>query len=284
MHLGATASRAATLLVKRPALFSRVLLAKLNTQRKMPPLPAWKWINGVVFEYDLDGYRGTAPMYFGSYALLVIEAMKRYLKPGDVFIDVGANIGYLSAIAAGLVRREGQVHCFEPVPVYFERLERLAELNPGHKIVANDCAAGEKRGTCRIYITREAGQNTMVPAYQRAIEITSSLEVPVVRLDSYIEQRGLDHVGLIKIDAEGFEFPALRGLQGYFERTSHRPAIICEIAPRAYPLMGKRLPDLADYMSDYGYAAYDLIDGSTPVELSEIEHVEDVLFLPRRAT
>jgi FkbM family methyltransferase len=282
MHLGATASRAATLLVKRPALFSRVLFAKLNTKRRMPPLPAWKRINGVVFEYDLDSYRGTAPMYFGSYALLVIEAMKRYLKPGDVFIDVGANIGYLSAIAAGLVRREGQVHCFEPVPAYFERLQRLAELNPAHRIVPNDCAAGERRELCRIYITREVGQNTMVPAYQPAIEITSSLEVPVVRLDSYIEQRGLGRVALIKIDAEGFEFPALKGLQGYFERTNHRPAIICEIAPRAYPLMGKRPTDLADYMSDYGYTACDLIDGSTPVDLSGIENVEDVLFLPPR--
>jgi len=284
MHLGTAASRAATLLVKRPGLFGRVMFAKLNTARRLPPLPARKRINGIVFEYTLGSYRGTAPMYFGSYALLVIEAMKRFLKRGDIFIDVGANIGYLSAIAAGLVGCGGQIHCFEPAPPYFERLKRLAELNPRHAIVPNASAAGEKQGTCRIYITREAGQNTMVPAYQPAMEITSSLEVPVVRLDSYIEQRRLDRVALIKIDAEGFEFPALRGLRGFFERTSQRPAIICEIAPRAYPLTGRRLADLADYISDYGYGAFDLIDGSTPVDLSGIEQVEDILFLPRRAS
>ena len=82
-------------------------------------------------------------MYFGSYALLVIDAMKRFLRPGDIFFDVGANIGYLSAIAAGLVGTQRASSRFEPVPAYFERLQRLAELNPNTRFVANSCAAGE---------------------------------------------------------------------------------------------------------------------------------------------
>ena len=69
MHLTATASRATTLLTKNPGLFCRVMLAKLNTARRMPPLPARKRIANVDFEFDLDTYRGTAPMYFGSYAI-----------------------------------------------------------------------------------------------------------------------------------------------------------------------------------------------------------------------
>src|SRR5208282_4333029 len=100
MHLQATASRAATLLARNPTLFCRVMLGKLNTVRRMPPLPARTRIGGVLFECDLGHYRGTAPMYFGSYAPLVVHAMKKYLRPGDVFLDVGANIGYLSAVAA----------------------------------------------------------------------------------------------------------------------------------------------------------------------------------------
>jgi FkbM family methyltransferase len=218
-------------------------------------------------------------MYFGSYALLVTEAMKRYLKPGDTFFDVGANIGYLSAVAAGLVGKSGQVHSFEPVPAYFARLERLADLNPGHTFFANPCAAGDSDETCTIYVTREPGQNTMVSSYQSDFEITSTLEVPVVRLDSYIADHGIARVAMIKIDAEGYEFPTLRGMQSYFERSKDRPAIVCEIAPRAYPLMGKKLSDLSDYMAQYGYIARDLIDGSTPVDLSSLNHVEDVLFL-----
>jgi len=279
MHLSKTASRAATLLTKRPALFGRVLLGKINSARRMPPLPVRKSVHGILFEYDLAPYRGTAPMYFGSYAPLVIEAMHRYLKPGDIFLDVGANIGYLSAVAAGIVGKHGQVHCFEPVPAYYARVEKLARLNPGHTICTNCCAAGDAAGRCTIYVTREAGQNTMVPSYQPPFEITSTLEVPVVRLDDFFDEHGLDRVALVKIDAEGFEFPALKGLQNYFERTRLLPPIICEIAPRAYPLMGRKVTELRDYMAAYGYTARDLIDCSTPVDLAAMEHVDDVLFL-----
>ncbi|MBZ5693764.1 MAG: FkbM family methyltransferase [Acidobacteriia bacterium] len=279
MHLQATASRAATLLARNPALFCRLMLAKLSTARRMPPLPARRRIHNVLFEYDLNHYRGTAPMYFGSYALLVVEAMKRFLNPGDVFFDVGANIGYLSAIGADLVGTRGQVHCFEPVPAYFERLRRLAELNPDYSIAANPVAAGETPGTCTIYVTREPGQSTLVRSYKTGPEIVSTLEVPVVRLDSYIAARNIGRVALIKIDAEGFELPVLKGLQSYFDISSHKPAIICEVAPRAYRLMGRNIKELAAFMAKYGYTARDLIDGVTPVDLCSIDHVEDVLFL-----
>jgi FkbM family methyltransferase len=275
------ASRATTLLSKNPSLFCRVLLAKLNTARRLPPLPAQKRIHDVVFECDLGNYRGTAPMYFGSYGLLIIEAMKRVMKPGDVFVDVGANVGYLSAFAAGIVGKQGQVHCFEPVPAYFDRLQRLVELNPEHSITPNCKAAGEEPGSCTIYVTREPGQNTMVLAYKSGPEVISTLKVPVVRLDSYLAERNINRISLVKIDAEGYELPILKGLQGFFERSRHRPAIICEIAPRAYPLLGRSVGELSDYMSSYGYVAYDLIDGTTPINLETIEHVEDVLFLAK---
>jgi FkbM family methyltransferase len=279
MHLQTTASRAAVLLARNPSLFCRMMFAKLNTTRPMPPLPVRKHIGNVVFEYDLGDYRGTAPMYFGSYALLVVEAMKRLMRPGDIFFDVGANIGYLSAIACGIAGPGGQVHCFEPVPAYFERLHRLADLNPEYPIIVNRCAVGETPQVSPMYVTREPGQSTLVPAYKAPPEIISTLDVPVVRLDSYIEARQLDRVALIKIDAEGFELPILKGLQGYFERSSHRPAIICEIAPGAYPLLGRSISELAQFMARYGYSARDVIDGLTPVDLSAIRHVDDVLFL-----
>lgn len=279
MHLQARTARAATLLTKNPGLFCRVMLGKIQSARPLPPLPARKCINGVQFEYDLAHYRGTAPMFFGSYAPLVIEIMKRYLRPGGVFIDVGANIGYLSAIAAGLVGTRGQVHSFEPVPAYYRRLLRLRELNPQYSFFANSCAAGETTGTCTIYVTREPGQNSMVPSYQRAADIVSTLDVPVVRLDDYLVQKNLRHISLIKIDAEGFEFPVLTGLERFLSKTGQRPPIVCEIAPRAYSLLGKTLNDLAVFMRGLGYSARDLIDAAAEVDLNAIQHVEDVLFL-----
>jgi FkbM family methyltransferase len=283
MNLTATASRATTLLTKNPGLFYRVLLAKLNTRRRMPPLPARKRIDNIDFEFDLDMYPGTAPMYYGSYAVPIVEMMKRTLRPGDVFLDVGANIGYLSAIAAGLVGVTGQVHCFEPVPDYFRRVERLADLNPRYAIRANGSAVGEVAGNCTIYVTREPGQSTLVSDYKSEPEIVSTIEVPVIRLDSYLAQNGIERVRMIKIDAEGFELPILKGLDAFFQRSRCRPEIICEIAPRAYPLMGRNISELAEYMARQGYEARDLLDNTSPVRLTEVRQVIDVLFTMRES-
>lgn len=279
MHLQATASRAATLLAKNPALFCRVMIGKIKTARPMPPMPISRQIGGVKFEYDMAHYRGTAPMYFGSYAPLVIDAMKRFLRPGSVFIDAGANIGYLSAIAAGLVGEHGQVHAFEPVPAYYERLCRLCDMNPRYKLFANAQALGDFPGVRNVYVTREPGQNTLLREYRRSTDIVSTIERPVIRLDDYVDARRIREISLIKIDAEGFELPILKGLERYFSSTAHRPPVICEIAPRAYPLQGKQVADLAQYMSEFGYSARDLIDTNSRVNLGAMKHVDDVVFL-----
>lgn len=279
MYLRNTTSRAITLLAKNPSLFGRMMIAKANSMRPVPRQPALRRIGNVVFEFEFGNSGSTAAMYFGACSLLVVNAMRRYLHRGDAFMDVGANIGYLSAIGADLVGSEGQVHSFEPVPRYFQRLLRLAELNPDYKIVPSACAAGDAPTSSTIYVTRKPGQSTLVAGYKNGAEVVSAAEIPVIRLDSYIESHHVERVGVIKIDAEGFELRVLEGLQGCLERTAVLPAIICEIAPRAYPLMGRRLSDLSDLMSQYGYAAVDIIDGKSPVDLTALTHVTDVLFL-----
>jgi FkbM family methyltransferase len=278
MHIRESASRAFTLLTKNPALFGRVLVKKANAARLTATLPLHCRLGDVLFELDPANNHAAASMCRGSYSPLVVDAMKRYLHSGDVFIDVGANIGYLSAVGANIVGPRGQVHSFEPVPRHFQNLRRLAELNHAHSITANQCAAGGAPGTATILVTYEPGQNTLVPGYKRGLDVQSTLEVSVVRLDSYIETQKIARVPLIKIDAEGFELPILEGLQRFFD-TGQRPAIICEIAPRAYRLLGRGVAELEDLLSRYGYSARDIIDGKTAVDLTLLKHVTDVLFL-----
>lgn len=278
MYLRESASRAFALLAKNPPLFGQTMIAKASSLRPLPPFPAYCQLGDVIFEIDSRAERAAAAMFFGSYSPLVVNAIKRCLRPGDIFFDVGANVGYLSAVAAQLVGHGGQIHSFEPVPRYFESLQRLVELNPSHTIFANSCAAGASAGSATIHITREPGQNTLVTGYKSGFEVSSTLEVPVITLDTYIESRCLDRVTLIKIDAEGFELPILEGLRRTL-RNGHRPPIICEIAPRAYPLMNRNISELSDLMSQFGYTGRDIIDGRTRVHLNSLRHVTDVLFL-----
>jgi FkbM family methyltransferase len=278
MYFRESTSRAFTLLAKNPPLLGRMLFAKAKAIRPAAgPLIQCRF-GDVLFEIDSSLRVKAAAMRSAASSPLVVDAMKRYLYPGGIFIDVGANIGYLAAIGASLVGPRGQIHCFEPVPRYVLSLRRLVELNPRHFIVVSPFAVGAVAGVSKVHVTREPGQNTLVPGYKSGAEVCGSIEVPVVRLDSYIDAHELTHIDLIKIDAEGFELPILEGLTGFFDK-GQRPTIICEVAPRAYPLLGREIGELAHLMSRYGYSARDIIDGKTAVHLSDLKHVTDVLFL-----
>gem|GEM_PF-501581 len=281
--LGSVIKEAASMVSRDPLLFSRIVAGKINACRKLPPLPAQRRINNIIFEFDTGEFWGTRHMYYGSYAPLIVETMRRFLHRGDRFIDVGANIGYLSAIGAGIVGKSGEVHSFEPVPAYFQKLQKLVRLNPDYTIVAKACALGETQGMAPIQVTTQIGQNTMVHGLKTSDQVKETIEVPVIRLDSYLEAKGLGEVSLVKIDAQGFEMPILKGLCNYFEQAEFLPPIICEIIPRAYPLLGYQLNELSDYMEQHGYQARNVPDASRAVDICNLKHTEDILFMPTKA-
>lgn len=244
--------------------------------------PVEKKINGVRFKFDFSLDPAVKTMYCGLYEPNTVEFMKQTLRPGDTFIDVGASIGYLSCIAVGLVGKKGQVHSFEPVPKYFRSLESMAAANPDYNIKVNNCALGDAHGTSTIYITNRPniGWNTMVPGLMRKETIGESIEVPVCRLDQYIDDLRLERVSLIKIDVEGFEFLVLKGLQNYLERAAQPPVLICEIVPKAYPLLVYGLDQLSDYLSKYTYQAFNIVRRTRTIDIRILKETTIVVFIP----
>lgn len=107
---------------------------------------------------------------FDTYEPETTFLMRRILREGDIFIDVGANIGYFTAIGAALVGKTGEVHSFEPAPFIFSYLKKLALKNPNYKIVPNQCAAGDKIGTFKMsYSDFLSGDNTFMPVFYSRI-------------------------------------------------------------------------------------------------------------------
>jgi len=273
--------KAARLLQRNPRLLLSKISSKIRSLKPLPPGPTAADLNGVAFDFDFSLDPAVVQMYRGCYQVDVVEAMKRFLRPGGVFIDAGANIGYLSAIAMGLVGKEGEVHAFEPVPECADRLRRLSQSNPGYRLFVRPFALGDRSGKIRIDICAagKIGWNTAVPNFMDESGRGQTIEVEIVRLDSYLEEHRLGQVSLIKIDCEGYEYPILKGLEGFFRKNPARPPILSEIAPAAYPLLGLSLEELRDYMSRYAYQAYDLQDFRTPVDITKLPGLTDVVFL-----
>jgi FkbM family methyltransferase len=277
--------KALALYKRDPRLLSKKLLHMVGLTRRPRSELVRKTTDGVDFEFDFtyDGPRSRAyeEAYLGIYEPFTVLAMKSILRPGDVFIDVGANVGILTAAGAALVGKAGQVHSFEPVPEYFEKLELLAQLNPDFSLTVNPYALGEKPGTCVIHVVgrTNVGWNTLIPELIGDDLPRHAVEAQVVRLDDYIERNGLREVALIKIDAEGFEYPVLKGLSGYLENPEYRPPVLCEIVPQAYALLGHHIQDLREYMEGYGYHPVSLVDLTSEVNLARLIGLTNILFI-----
>ncbi len=246
-------------------------------------------LSGVKFPLDFSLGKNIKKMYCGGYEFEIVDAMKRNLSFGDTLIDIGANVGYLSAVGASLVGTAGCVHSFEPVCVYYEYLHKMAQANPHYNIIANNFALGENNRDATITVSgddRSIGSNSMVPGFLAGGKEPGEPQiVPVRRLDEYIEINKLSNVSLIKIDVEGFELPVLKGAYSFFEANrSALPVIIVEITNWGYDLIDGSLGELKEYMESFGYKAYCLF-GNHRFDISELQSRKeklstDILFKP----
>ena len=266
-----------------PALLTRKVIGKIRRRLTgIPHRPVIQTMNGGLrFEHawlpflDEDDFRA---MLTKSYDIILCDYLKRTIKPGDIVLDAGANVGYISAVAASLAGESGEVHGFEPLPECFARLERLRELNPGYRLFFNNVALGSQNGTLPIaYDPNGDSRNaTLVPGKRAAV----TREVPVRRLDEYIGAAvsSPERIKVIKIDVEGFEYSVLRGLEKFLSGTSCRPSIVCEIKPWDLGTLGVTADEFDSYTSGFGYRAYPIARPRLPVKVASLRDMEVLVF------
>ena len=279
------AVRALHLLRTDPRAFVHRIGRYLNARgshKRRPARSGRIQVNGVNFDIDLGLDPRVRQMFYGTYGAEVTGVLRRFLRPGDAFIDAGANIGYITAFGLGLVGRAGEVHAFEPVPRYARRLRQVQTDNPESHLRVNEMALGETPGTAAIAITSlpNIGWNTMVPDFMSVESVDETIQVEVTTLDAYVAENRIPRLRLVKIDTEGFEFPVLKGFLGYLRSANTPPVLVVEIAPSAYPRLGSSLAELASFMTDIGYVAHDVTLDHL-VDVPSLDRTTDVVFLPR---
>ncbi len=203
--------------------------------------------------------------------------VRRLLRPGDIFVDLGANIGYFSLIAAQSVGEEGRVIALEPVPPTVQKLRRNLDLNPMKNITLYEFAVSDRTGSVRIYQPHDnnIGANSVRPGDGNA----PHWDVPSVTLDELLE--GCPPVRLVKIDLEGAELLAIRGFTRHLADPTG-PAVLCEVTDRFLRELGSDARQLLTLMSDLGYLAYRFENRRlSPVSVAALEQSGqlNVLFL-----
>ena len=166
-----------------------------------------------------DAYIGRSLDVYGEYSEGEIDLFRQLLRPGDVAIDVGANIGALTVPLARLVQPGGAVVAFEPQRTIFEVLCNNLRLNGLANVTAFCRAAGSEPGTIRVPPLDYQRTNNFGGV---ALGGASGEEVQLVTIDSL----ALPRLRLVKVDVEGMEHDVITGARATIERL--KPAIYVE--------------------------------------------------------
>ena len=155
----------------------------------------------------------------GVYELGTVSILQKLLNKGDVFVDVGANIGFLSLVASAKVGHSGRVYAFEPVPSTFEILKTNKQINNFEQLCLNQFALGNKNENLKIFNEKNNRGGASIINHTQSQGITISVK----KLDDLnIKEK----INVIKIDVEGFEFEVLKGAEKTIKKD--KPNLIIE--------------------------------------------------------
>jgi FkbM family methyltransferase len=191
----------------------------------------------------------------GLYEIGVTETLWRLTEPGDLAVDAGANIGYMSSILGIRVGPKGKVICFEPHPEVFESLKENLEIWKKDRrcgtFALHQAALGKENGQTLLHISdwfrTNRGTSWISDKVQAAPDI-KVIEVPIQNLDRLLEAG--ETIGVLKMDVEGQEMGVLEGMTRLFKQHAVRDIIFEEWS--AFPAPTHQ------YLKSKGYSIFGL--------------------------
>jgi len=167
----------------------------------------------------MGGHRLYMPKYiYGGYVnrfendeAYTIELFSRLVRPGHIVLDVGANIGYYSLLAARLVGEIGIVYAIEPDPRNCRFLMKNIYANGYKNIKVLPIAISDKSGTKPLFLDRDSTETSLIRQKRREQAIIGEIVIETMSIDELCERERIQHVEVIKIDIEGGEPAAIRG-------------------------------------------------------------------------
>ena len=150
------------------------------------------------------------------------------INEGDTIIDVGANMGEFSIIAAKKVGQKGKVISIEPLKQAVSWLEKNLTLNCFSNYEILEKAIGKNKGIMTLYQKSESSQHGMLDPDISEKKLVNTGEIIVDTIDDIISSRNITKVEMLKIDVEGFEYEVLCGCKNSFKENKIKK-IICEI-------------------------------------------------------
>jgi FkbM family methyltransferase len=197
------------------------------------------------------GHPSSLDMALGLWEPKTMRLMRRLLRPGMTFVDVGAHIGWYTLLAARAVGTTGHVCAFEPDPSNFDLLRKNVAVNEYQRSVTlvpvAICDA-----TRRVSLFARTSNSVCSTLYEGSAVGAERIEVEATSLDHFFGERNWPPVDLIKIDIEGAEGVALRGM-GELSRRNPDLKLIIEYVPSNLRAAGVSPLGLFETLDELGF-------------------------------
>lgn len=203
-----------------------------------------------------------------SYEPDVTKILQKILEPGDVFIDVGANVGYFTVLGSTLVGPEGKVFAFEPDPKNIDRIKFHCANNKCDNVQIISRPASHSVEDVKFYFNKSSsGGNALWnpgeyfgdPDFNDGYTVMKS-----TTLSDEFATQGIEKIKLVKIDTEGAEYSILKGAKDWLTGQSI-PFIIAELNGFGLNKLDTSVEEFIEFMYSKGYLAFLLyLDGRSP--------------------
>jgi len=187
----------------------------------------------------------------GIYEEFETETVKKIIKTGDIVFDIGANIGYYTLIFAKLVGPSGKVFSFEPEPTNYELLKKNVKINDYTNVDFFCKAVSNLNQTTKLFLDKENnGGHSLI----NTIEDRASIEIESIRIDDNFKNQKID---FIKIDIEGFELEALKGMYELLQKLTN-VKIMIEFNPYLLKKSKIEPEEYIQLLKSLGFTIYNL--------------------------
>ena len=198
-----------------------------------------------------DSQSASAAIYCGLYDYHEMNFLLRYLREEDSFLDIGANIGIYTLLAASKIK-SGCIYSFEALPTNYLRLEENIRLNNLTQVKPLSIAIADSVGSVTISNNTKSDSTAFITT-NTTNTTAESLQIPSSTLDNLLQNENLNHLTLAKMDIEGAEILAFKGATSLLQQ--QRPHVwILELLNGVNHGYCKQ--DIVKLLQDYGYGLY----------------------------
>lgn len=221
--------------------------------------------DGRIFRGNLANSRYRTLFWDGVHEPTETKLISLILQEDDDFVDVGANIGWYTTLAAQRLKK-GTVYAFEPIPVVADSLLANIKANKYNNVIVNNLALGDSNGIAEInFNNNEWGLSSLKVDLQNK-EI---LNIKIRKFDDWVIENNLKKLDVIKCDIEGAEYLFLNGSANTIQK--FLPTIIMEIAPNNLKAFNTSACEIITFLNSLGYLVYSINSYEGLIKLNKIE-------------